>query len=226
MRKQLLAGAAAVALLGASSVQSSAQQPPLMNWSGFYVGGFAGWGQANFVGHWVDTSDNVLFPWRTRPSGFLAGVHTGQNWQNNTFVMGWEADVAGTFGWDETVNGLLSPSQSVTTKVSLLASLRARLGVLLDPSLFVYLTGGVGYQRASVDAVWIGNGSASAKLSDFGPVVGGGVEWKQTQNLSWRLQALWYFFNDSVDLTVASNNYVHAKMKETVTVTFGGTLHY
>lgn len=198
-----------------------------MNWSGFYLGGHAGWGQARFVGHWLDTSSNNLYPWRTRPSGFIGGIHVGQNWQNNTFVIGWEADVSGTSGWSETINGFAQPSQGITTKLSLLASLRGRLGVLLDPNVFVYLTGGVGYAQAKATALWTSVPvSVNANLDGFGAVVGSGVEWKQTQNLSWRLQGLWYIFNNSKNVTVTNDHYVFAKLKDAVVVTFGGTWHY
>lgn len=229
MRKEFLAGAAVAALTAAFSnvTPASAQQPPLMNWSGFYVGAHAGWGWARFSGTWIDTSSNNLYPWRTKPSGILAGLHTGQNWQVNTFVYGWEADVSATGGWDETVSGFASTSQSVLTKMSLLASLRARLGMFLNPSTLVYVTGGLAYTNAKATGTDPANSPVTTKFNTFGGVVGVGAEWKQTQNFSWRLEGLYYIFNKSNFITVSgANQYLDAKLKDALAIRIAGTWYF
>jgi outer membrane immunogenic protein len=226
MRKVLLTGVAAAALTGAFCGTSFAAPPaPMMDWSGFYTGGHIGWGKGRFVGTWIDTSSDALYPFSTRPSGILAGLHTGQNWQMNTFVYGWEADVSGLGGWSETVTGFATASQGVTTKMSLLASLRGRLGVTLDPKVLVYVTGGLGYTRAKGTA-FNSVVSNSASFNSFGGVVGAGAEWKQNQNFSWRLEGLWYFFDKSRNIFVVTDQNVALKLKDAVVVRFGGTFHY
>ena len=228
MRKQFLAGVAAAALTGAFSGGSVAQPLPLMNWSGFYTGVHAGWGQARFSGTWINTSSPGVFPFRTKPSGFLGGVHAGQNWQTNTFVYGWEADVSGTGGWKKTVNmgDPNNSSASVLTKVSLLASLRGRLGVTLDPNTLVYLTGGLGYTQAKATASHTGE-QGTMKFDTFGGVVGAGVERKHTQNFSWRLETLWYIFNKSKSVLLPSGFHtINVKLKDAVVVRAGATWHY
>jgi outer membrane immunogenic protein len=226
MRNVLLAGVAAVALTGVFSGTSvAAPAAPLMDWSGFYTGGHIGWGRGRFVGTWIDTSSDVLYPFSTRPSGFLGGLHTGHNWQMNTFVYGWEADVSALSGWDQTVRGFATASQGVTTKMSLLASLRGRLGITLDPSVLVYVTGGLGYTRAKGTA-FNSTVSNSANFNTFGGVVGAGAEWMQNPNFSWRLEGLWYFFNKSRQIFVVTDQNVSLKLKDAVVIRFGGTLHY
>jgi outer membrane immunogenic protein len=229
MRKEFLAGVAVVALAASfgGSTTVSAQQPGLMNWSGFYVGAHAGWGWARFNGTWIDTSGDNLFPWRTKPSGFLAGLHTGQNWQVNTFVYGWEGDVSFTSGWDQTLTGFNTTSQSVLTKMSLLASLRARLGVLLNPSTLVYATGGLAYTNAKATGTDPANSPVTTKFNTFGGVVGLGAEWKQTQNFSWRLEGLYYVFNKSNFITVSgANQYLDVKLKDALAIRIAGTWYF
>jgi opacity protein-like surface antigen len=109
--------------------------------------------------------------------------------------------------------------------MSLLASLRGRLGVTLDPKVLVYVTGGLGYTRAKGTA-FNSVVSNSASFNSFGGVVGAGAEWKQNQNFSWRLEGLWYFFDKSRNIFVVTDQNVELKLKDAVVVRFGGTFHY
>ena len=230
MRKQLLAGVATAALLGIWGGAAAAQQPPLMNWSGFYAGAHVGWGQARFSGTWTDLSLTSVYPWRTKPSGILGGGHVGHNWQMDTFVYGWEADVSG-MSWKETVYGFHNTSDGITTKLSLLASLRARLGVTLNPSMLGYLTGGLAYARAKVHAFQPSSGnSGSASLSSFGGVVGAGFEWKPDQDWSWRVESLWYIFNKNKQIVVDpdpnTGQIVDAKFKDVIVIRAALSRHF
>ena len=88
-------------------------------------------------------------------SGIVGGMHAGQNWQVNTFVYGWEADLSAT-GWAKnTVRvepGGFDTLGGLHTKVTALASLRARLGMLFTPSLHGYVTGGLAYAHGKAQA--------------------------------------------------------------------------
>jgi opacity protein-like surface antigen len=236
MRTHLLGGVAAVALTVAFGGVAAAadipvtkapvvtKAPPLMNWNGFYAGAHVGWGRARFTGTWIDSSADDLFPWKTSPSGFLAGLHGGQNFQVNTFIYGWEADVSWLSGWDETVSGFTNvAAQGVHTEMSLLASLRGRLGVLLNPQTHVYVTGGGAYTRAQATAFPPSN---TASLNGFGGVVGVGAEWKQNQNWSWRVEGLWYIFNEGAFIPVAVDQDATVKLKDALVVRVGVTHHY
>jgi opacity protein-like surface antigen len=239
MRKQLLCGVAAVATataFGAPSLAADAPvaRPitkavvaPLMDWSGFYVGGHLGWGRGDFraTPHDGETDDGIA---RGRPSGIVGGMHVGQNWQNNTFVYGWEADLSAT-GWDDeaTFNATTS-IRTYLTKVNLLASLRARLGMTLNPTTLVFLTGGLAYTQAKAMGISPFGGTITrAKHNKYGWVLGLGGEWKQTQNLSWRLEGLWYRFNSNKPLYgFTESSPGSSKFKDALVVRVGATYHY
>jgi outer membrane immunogenic protein len=83
----------------------------------------------------------------------------------------------------------------VSGSVDWLASLRGRLGMVLDPNLLVYATGGIAWTRTQTEL-----GSSGAKRIDHvltGGVVGGGAEWKYNPNIALRLEGLYYIFDES-----------------------------
>ncbi|HLL27899.1 MAG TPA: outer membrane beta-barrel protein [Xanthobacteraceae bacterium] len=194
MKKQLLYGAAVGALTLGFGGTSFAAPPPIFNWSGFYFGGHVGWGQAEFKGTWFGNS--VTQPFTQHPSGFLGGLQFGQLWQQNTFVYGWEADVS-FMDWKKT--GQFSddgpPIDTLSNRLSLLASLRMRLGVTIEPRTFIYFTAGPAFAQAKGTAFdnFIPS-TASATFSTFGDVVGIGAELAQANNWTWRLEGLYYYF--------------------------------
>ena len=224
MRNKLLCGVAAVAITAVIGANDVAAQPAgLFNWSGFYVGGHLGGGQARFdatiIGPGVTTfnADN-------KPSGIVGGAHVGQNWQMNTFVYGWEADISAT-DWQKSALGAAN-SQRLVTDVKLLASLRARLGMSFDRTLF-YATGGLAYIRSKF-SVFTPSNAVNGKFNKFGGVAGLGVEWKQTQHLSWRLEGLWYIFDSSKNGLVNhdSTHTANIKLKDALVGRLGATLHF
>jgi outer membrane immunogenic protein len=78
----------------------------------------------------------------------------------------------------------------------MLASLRGRLGWTFDRAL-IYATGGFAYTQATFLSASPSSGTVNGdgKFRKWGSVFGGGTEWKQTPNFSWRGEALWYKFN-------------------------------
>ena len=237
MRNLLLGGVAAIAItaaFGAAAVAADipvtkapvvTKAPPLMDWSGFYAGAHVGWGKARFRGTWIDTSADDAFGWNTKPSGVLAGVHVGGLKQVNAAVYGLEVDVSALFDWDKTLVGINPnfPAGGVTTEISLLASLRAVLGVTLNPQTLVYVTGGGAYTRAEATAFTPSN---SADLNAFGYVVGVGGAWKPNQNWSWRAEGLWYIFNKSENIVVNTLQSTEVKLRDVLVVRVGATYHY
>ena len=205
MKKQLLCGVAASALTAAVSGTTLAADMPVKAaplpgciWNGVYVGGHVGYGDPSFKGTWF--GDTTTQDFKQHPSGLLGGAQVGQNWCSNTFVYGWEAD-ASFMNWKKT--SLFSddgpgggPGDSLTNKLSLLSSLRARLGITPDPRTLLYVTGGLGYARAKATMFNnTGPVTVSSTFNTFGGVVGLGAEWAQTNNWSWRLEGLYYIFD-------------------------------
>lgn len=231
MRKKLLGGTAAIAILAVLGGTSVAQDrrgntlpreaQRMFDWRGFYIGGHFGWGESN--SSTTFGADTI----KTNPSGILGGVHIGQNWQNNTFVYGWEADISGT-GWRASAGGFSDAGRGYNTKHKLLASLRARLGMTFDRTL-VYATGGLAYTQATFLGFSPGGTLNGAKLSKFGGVLGLGIEWRQNRNFSWRLEGLSYIFNaqhiNPNHDGPGSPPWIY-KIKNTNVIRLGGTFHF
>jgi outer membrane immunogenic protein len=96
-------------------------------------------------------------------NGFVGGVQLGYNWQAQQIVYGVEGDIS------------LSDAHSIDW----LASLRGRVGYLIQPRILVYGTAGLG----------LVNGGGG---TDAGFVYGLGVEGKITRTMSARLEYLAY----------------------------------
>jgi outer membrane immunogenic protein len=169
------------------------------NWTGFYIGGHIGYGWSKQTG--VE-SGGTQFLGDNKLKGGVAGVHGGYNYQFNQVVLGVEADVSGTFGnrWNSfvcTSNGCGGSGTAMQGHMHGLASIRGRLGWAFNNSWMVFATGGWGRG-------WYSGGIQSASAFDFhkrtvsGGIWGGGLEWKYSRNLSFRLEGLTYRWHKDV----------------------------
>lgn len=145
------------------------------SWTGFYLG--ASLGSRWLDAQWTTTGlDNGLGSFvtpdpSTNPAGFNSstfrwGGYAGYNWQfAPQWVVGLEGDFAagsrkasqggipGTFGTSGIATGLLAANHdSAFVKQGWDGSIRARLGVLVTPSLLLYGTGGLAFQQVEVGA--------------------------------------------------------------------------
>jgi outer membrane immunogenic protein len=186
MNKLVLAG-----VLGATFA-AAAGQAQAVDWNGGYIGAQAGvidmgsdW--AGYDAYFGDIAASLA------DQGFVGGVFVGHNMEMGGFVLGAEADfnfmdLADGAEWIDGPEGLF-----VTTTMQSLASLRARIGIPADNVLF-YLTGGVagGTVTASYDIDAISRLFSDEKNFSIGWVAGAGVEAMLTDNVSVRLQGLYY----------------------------------
>jgi outer membrane immunogenic protein len=153
IRRSLMATVSCLALTGAAAaadiparVPMKAPSPPVVTqiWAGPYIGvnGGAVWHRMA-----VDTTD-VGVPYdsaRTRVTGGTFGGQVGYNWQSQNFVYGLEADanwVGGETSHRQIANNGLGVAVIYTTKLTWLATARARAGVAFGRTL-VYGTGGL-----------------------------------------------------------------------------------
>jgi opacity protein-like surface antigen len=232
MHKQLLCGVAAVAITAAfggvalaadvpvRAVKAPAMVAPPPVWAGWYVGGHLGWGQ----GRW-DATPRASDPFvRVKPSGIVGGMHLGQNWENNTFVYGWELDLSAT-GLNKTTSGFVTTNRHLHVDVDLLASLRGRIGMTFpNPQSLFFLTGGLAYTKASYLAISPFGTRNDGSMNKFGWVAGLGAEWKQTPNLSWRLEGLYYRFDKNRNH--GTDHIWTVKFKDALVARIGATYHY
>lgn len=152
-------------------------------WNGLYVGGTFGFafGDASPSGAFdtIDLKGNTL------------GMHVGYNWQIRDIVLGVEGDAA----WSN-VDGsrTFSGPAWVSANSDWLASIRGRVGYAAN-NVLLYATGGFAWADANVTVSdLIGSARSSETLTGY--VLGGGIEWKFTQNVSARIEGLHYVFDD------------------------------
>ena len=122
-------------------------------------------------------------------SGGLLGGQIGYNIQMNQLVFGIEGDLSKTWiDGSSSCGGAFGCSHSINW----MASLRGRLGVAVNNNrTLLYATGGAAW--ADVD--WAGSLGTGLSKTQTGWVAGGGIEHMLTQNLSARVEYLYYGFD-------------------------------
>jgi outer membrane immunogenic protein len=200
MKKLLLATAATVALLGATSASRAADMavkapppPPMMvpifTWTGFYIGGNLGaaWAQRTVT----DAFGNNFT--RSSDGRFIGGGQLGYNWQFTNFVLGVEGDI----DWiarnnnNGTAAVLINgggPFVVTSTDSNWVGTLAARFGWAVD-HLLLYGKAGGGWIGNSggftVTNLTTGNTFASGGGNSRGGwLLGGGIEYAITNNWS------------------------------------------
>jgi outer membrane immunogenic protein len=143
----------------------------------------------------------------TDVEGWVFGGQAGYNWQSNQFVFGIEADLQAT-GQDGSITFCTTPACgagafSVTAdyKLDWFGTLRARAGVLVNPRVLLYATGGlaVGHFEADYTAGIVGLPPVvfSDSKTKAGWAAGAGVEAFVAKNWLFRVE---YLFMDLGDV--------------------------
>jgi outer membrane immunogenic protein len=199
MKKYLAAAVALTALSSAASAADLASRrvavpaaivAPAFSWTGFYVGLNAGYGLANTNVRAL--TDGVM---SGNAGGFIGGAQIGYNYQINNVVLGAEGDF-GYFGARRSftdVDAVAGVTTTASWKTSWDASIRARLGVAVDRTLF-YVTGGIAFADFGLKASVTDGGvtqSLSGSQTRVGWTLGAGVEYAVTQNLTVRGEYLY-----------------------------------
>jgi outer membrane immunogenic protein len=155
------------------------QAPPIFTWTGFYVGANAGavFGDFTKGAKFIDTK-----------TGFTGGITAGYNQQFGQFVAGLEGDYnySGLDG-----RGFSPTGSAVKGELTSFGTARGRLGVAFDRAL-VYATGGYAFGFNSLR----GGGFKDDNTSQ-GYVIGGGLEYAFTQNISAKAEYLYMPLRDS-----------------------------
>jgi outer membrane immunogenic protein len=210
--KNLFFGSVALLALAAAGPAVAADMPArapvykaapaavmIHNWTGFYIGGHAGWA-------WIDeTSVLVSDPFAAFPPGFtgdtsrdglIAGGQIGFDWQSGNWVFGIEGD------WSWTDSNVSVPSISIavpglvataTGQDNWYATLTGRIGYAQDIWL-VYVKGGVAWWNVDDGGFTTGiPGVGTATLATItstrtGWTVGAGIEWALWTNWSAKIE--------------------------------------
>src|SRR5581483_3084226 len=189
----LLDIAAGIVVAAGAAASASAQNAPAFNWTGFYVGGHAGyrWADADLTTLpyiFTPPSGSVTIPGRSENynlNGGIAGVHAGYNYM---VAPQWLVGVEGDWTWGHssdalvtTLTGIDSSGDGFTlrrnSEVTLTwqASLRGRVGFVTGPWLLCG-TGGVAFSRLK----W----SESTVLNTIGPVTVSATAWPDAKTLT------------------------------------------
>lgn len=164
------------------SYRSPATAPLSNDWGGLYVGGHLGatLGSVEVTG--IGSADASI-------AEFSGGLQAGYNVQAGHLLGGLELD-ATWLGSDGDTTSL--GSRSLTTSSDWLSSARLRVGFVSGDWLY-FATAGValGDVTLKVDGAGV-NDTASETM--VGYVLGGGLEYKLTDSLSARVEALYYGF--------------------------------
>ena len=183
--------------------------PSAFTWTGFYVGGYAGYGWARSTA--TDIGDPFGTPWyilghefSTAPTSFTGGGEVGYNYQWGQFVVGAEADV-GYFNHHGSALYDNTPGHSDTSIIAsgdMNSTLRGRLGFAVDRAL-VFATGGVAATNATARVVSFSSFISPNADLQWGWTIGGGLEYAVTNNWSIKGEYLHDDFGQS-DVTLAN----------------------
>lgn len=232
--KKVILGTLLVLTLGAIAPAQAADMPvkvmPIKapvavdpGWTGFYVGGNAGysWGDWDATGVVIGPTGEHKF----NVDGFIGGLQAGYNWQ---FNRNWLIGVEGDFQWSAEKDNfswifpiVFGDARSGLTisnemKFPWFATARARFGYIPDPNWLLYVTGGLAVGRVE-DNASLTLGAINLAVSDAttktGWTAGGGVEAKLGNSSHWsaKLEYLYIdlgtmnFFTNTVSIRVRDN---------------------
>jgi outer membrane immunogenic protein len=201
-----LVPAAATAADIAQPVYKAAPVAAAYDWNGFYAGGHVGYGWGRFdhslAGLGPDWAGplpaflNTHLSPDLKDGSLLGGLSLGANLRQGRVVWGLEADISWTGLKDSQQSSAPNPNNATVlhifsseTKVDWLATLRARVGWLLNDQTLPYVTGGlaIGGVRSSSTMIERCNGcgipfadivfAGSSSTTSVGWSLGGGFEY-------------------------------------------------
>jgi len=189
MNTNLFRGLVVAALLSGTVASAEADDMTTMqtyDWSGVHIGVFAGYGAGET--DWT----YPLYHTETHPdfSGALGGVMAGASYQNGSYVVGVEGDIAAA-NWQGSAS---CPNTDYDCEVDFdwMATVRGRAGIAFDQTL-IYATGGVAGIGGTGRTIELASGDAVEIASQqWGWTAGAGIEWGVLENISLRGEALFF----------------------------------
>ncbi|HYI27380.1 MAG TPA: outer membrane protein, partial [Bradyrhizobium sp.] len=157
---------------------------PVFTWTGGYIGINAGygWGRSDF-GFLGGDAD---------PSGAVAGLTLGYNWQ----AMGspWVFGIEGDINWSDIRGGFVSAACpfGCETRNEWFGTARGRVGYAVD-RVMLYATGGLAFGEVSTTF----NGFGGASETNLGWTLGGGIEGAIAPNWTAKLEYLYVDLGDA-----------------------------
>jgi len=177
---------------------------PIMNWTGFYIGGNVGgaWSEVDWS-NVNGTFSNVAIAgerFDNSASGFIGGGQIGYNQQVGNFVLGVEATLSGA-DLNKDFHSILVPTVTFNAEIHTIATVTGRFGVASNQWLFY---GKAGWAGAQVEAS--GRNTDPMALDRFsfddwrnGWTVGLGLEYKVARNVSFGVEYSFIELNNETD---------------------------
>lgn len=185
--------------------------PVESGWTGFYLGVQGGgafdptsrddisvntsFGRPVVIGG-VDQFDRNFFT--STSSGFVGGGHVGYDMQFDRFVLGGIVDITATDYSESSrvISRTADADYQLESDLDYFATARLRAGYLITPSVLAYATGGFAYGETdttfnTTNTAQISSLSVNTNETDWGYSVGGGMELKVTDNLSFGTEYLY-----------------------------------
>jgi outer membrane immunogenic protein len=179
-----MAGSAMAADLPARTYK--APPPPVIaiyDWTGFYIGGNGGWGQARACWDFVVPGAATTAAGCREGSGGVVGGQVGYRWQTGQFVFG----VEGQGDWaDLSSTNVVTFNTAFSTraKVDGIGLINGQIGYAWNNAL-LYLAGGAAVTGSRFDILnAAGTSLASSSATRWGADVGVGFEYGFTPNWS------------------------------------------
>lgn len=244
--------AASAGTVGARAADIAAPAADL--WTGFYLGAQAGY--LSGTGGDTDFCESVSGSGRqclsdldgfsvndTDMDGVTAGGYLGYNYRIDSFLLGLEGD----FNWDNAngngdniagvpaggaVPAAPNPFTGYDMSLNWDASVRARLGVIVDERALLYVTGGPSWINVELDPNICGlvpSGlSCGDKSTEFGWQLGAGAEYMITDHLSMKAEYVHGWYGDAdLDVVSGSGNKFYIKQDlQTNLVRAGVAYHF
>lgn len=162
---------------------------PGFTWTGFYVGGQAGyaWGRDRTSEYVTGSGAFTGFAVKYNVNGALGGIHGGGNYQFGAIVLGAEADLEaaqlrGGFV-DPTNAATADPGGAARVSIGTQGSVRGRVGYALDRTM-VYGTGGLALADIRYSFVNLTTRvTENTQKLRSGYTFGGGIDYAITNNL-------------------------------------------
>ena len=207
--KKLLVASIAAALCGApvlaADIPTKAPAPAYVgkgpvaafDWSGFYIGGDAGW-QGSRIG--LSSSSSGPLTYDPHHDSFALGAHVGAQRQWGQLVLGVEGGYVAGFG---------KASLGTTPSISIFApggigtgdarlkdiwSVGGRAGWAMG-NWMAYVTGGYANGSFRFNASDNNSDTETAKVRPDGRYIGGGIEWALMNNVIFGVEYRHYGFN-------------------------------
>lgn len=195
MKKFFVASAIAALTCTAASAADLAAKPytkapvlaaPVYNWTGFYVGGHAGYAWSPVSYNHNETAPVTQEAFSTKSSGFSGGAQLGYQHQ---FLNSWVLGIEGSYSWqdqaDSAQTNLAGNPRTRESKLGDTWSVAGRLGYAWGPTL-LYAKGGYANSELSFKNTRIATGIVGgvSETRTDGYVVGAGLAYGFAQNWS------------------------------------------